>query len=285
MFTPLKARKKTVSLLLALVLMLSLSGLTSQGRRNITFIEEALITVVAPVQGVFQHLTRTVTSFLASAKNYQVLLEENAKLREQLAASSTLEARLTELRKENYRLREMLEFKASTDYGLVTAEVIARDSRNWFKTVTINKGSIHGIEKNMAVVTSEGLVGNVLAVSPIASQVMLLTDGRRAVGALVQRSREPGEVGIVENAPGEPGFLRMLNLPREANIQPGDTVISSGLGGIFPKGLVIGYVLETGDDEDGIQKYALIRPAANFNRLEEVFVVVPVTMPDTEGDS
>jgi rod shape-determining protein MreC len=127
----------------------------------------------------------------------------------------------------------------------------------------------------MAVVTSEGLVGNVLSVSRISSQVLLLTDARRAVSAMVQRSREPGEVGVVESAPGQPGYLKMVNLPREANIQPGDTVISSGLGGIFPKGLVIGYVLETGNDEYGILQYALLRPAANLNRLEEVFVVVP----------
>ena len=100
----------------------------------------------------------------------------------------------------------------------------------------------------------------------------------------IQRSREPGEVGIVENDPGLPGFLRMSNLPREANIQPGDTVISSGLGGIFPKGLVIGHVLEIGEDEYGILKHALLRPAANFNRLEEVFVVIPVMMPNYEGE-
>lgn len=284
MLTPLKARKKTVSLLLILVLMLVLSGLTSQGRQNITFLEEALFTVVAPVQGVFQHLTRTVSSVLATVKNYQALLEENARLRDQLAASSTLEARLAELRKENYRLREMLDFKGQSDYSLIPAEVIARDGSNWFHTMTINKGSIHGIEKDMAVVTSEGLVGNVLSVSPIASQVLLLTDARRAVSAMVQRSREPGEVGIVENAPGIPGFLRMSNLPREANIQPGDTVISSGMGGIFPKGLVIGHVLETGEDEYGILKHALLLPAANFNRLEEVFVVIPVIMPNYEGE-
>lgn len=284
MLTPLKARKKTVSLLLVLVLMLVLSGLTAQGRQNLSFLEEALITVVAPVQGVFQHLTRTVESVLATVRNYQALLEENSRLHDQLAASSALEARLAELRKENFRLREMLEFKEQSEYSLVPAEVIARDGSNWFHTMTINKGSIHGVEKDMAVVTSEGLVGNVLSVSPIASQVLLLTDARRAVSAIVQRSREPGEVGIVENAPEIPGFLRMSNLPREANIQPGDTVISSGLGGIFPKGLVIGHVLEIGEDEYGILKQALLRPAANFNRLEEVFVVIPVIMPNYEGE-
>jgi len=263
---------------LALILLLGLAGLT-QGRQNITFVEEFLLTVAAPLQGVFQRFTRTAESVLATVKNYQLLLDENARLHDQLAAASTLEARLAELRKENYRLRQMLGFSERSEFELIGAEVIARDASNWFQTLTINKGSVHGVKKNMAVVTSEGLIGNILTVSPLSSQVLLLTDARRRVSAMVQRSREPGEVGVVESAPDVPGHLRMVNLPREANIQPGDTIISSGLGGIFPKGLVIGYVLETGDDDYGILQFALLRPAANFNRLEEVFVVVPDMEP------
>lgn len=126
----------------------------------------------------------------------------------------------------------------------------------------------------MAVVTSDGLAGSILSVTPVSAQVLLLTNSRRAVSALVQRSRDPGEVGIVESAPGRPGYLKMVNLPGSANLRPGDTVISSGLGGFFPKGLVIGYVLETDEDELGLTQYALLQSAANFNRLEEVFVVL-----------
>jgi rod shape-determining protein MreC len=284
LITPPKVKKKKLlPYLLVLVFLLSLAAFTAQGRQSITLAEEILLTVAAPVQGVFQRLTRTVEGVFVTIKDYQLLLDENALLREQLAASSTLEARLAELRKENYRLREMLEYEAQSEYDLIPAEVIARDASNWFQTMIINKGSVHGVEKNMAVVTSQGLVGNVFSVSHISSQVMLLTDMRRAVSAMVQRSREPGEVGIVENAPGHPGYLKMVNLPREANIQTGDIVISSGLGGIFPKGLVIGYVLELGEDEYGILQSALLRPAANFNRLEEVFVVAPVWTEKERG--
>ncbi len=276
MLAPLKTRrKKTVSLLLVFIFLLCLAAFTAQGRQKLTLAEEMLLTLVAPVQGVFQRLTRTVDNTFATVKEYRLLLEENAALKKELANAATLEARLLELRQENHRLREMLGFKEKTGYSLIPAEVIGRDASSWFQTMTINRGSYHGVEKNMAVVTSDGLVGNILSVSRLSSQVLLLTDSRPAVSALVQRSREPGEVGVVESAPGLPGYLKMINLPREANIQPGDRIISSGLGGVFPKGLVIGYVLETGDDEYGILQYALLRPAANFNRLEEVFVVVP----------
>jgi rod shape-determining protein MreC len=277
MFAPLKIRKKTISLLLIFTFLLGLAAFTAQGRQKLTVAEEMLLTVVAPVQGVFQRLTRTVESTFTTIREYRVLLEENAALREELAAAATLEARLLELRQENHRLREMLAFKERTEYSLISAEVIGRDSSSWFQTMTINRGSYHGVEKKMAVVTSDGLVGSILSVSHLSSQVLLLTDSRPQVSALVQRSRDPGEVevGLVENAPGIPGYLKMINLPREANIQPGDRIISSGRGGVFPKGLVIGYVLETGEDEYGLLQYALLRPAANFNRLEEVFVVVP----------
>lgn len=274
MLAPLKNRKRIIPFLVLLVLLLVLAQVTAK-RQGVTVVEEMLLTVAAPVQGVFQRFTRSVESMLATVKNYQLLLDENQRLHDQLAASLTLEARLAELRRENDRLRAMLNLEARSEYELIAAEVVARDPSNWFHTITINKGSFHGVEQNMAVVTSEGLIGSVLSVSPISSQVLLLTDARRGVSAIVQRSREPGTVGIVETDPDQPGYLRMMNLPREANIQPGDTVISSGLGGIFPKGLVIGYVLETAEEDLGVLRYALLRPAANFNRLEEVFVVIP----------
>lgn len=280
MFAPNQARKKKLIVFgVVLVLLLSLAKMTAK-RQDVTVPEEFLLTVAAPVQGVFQRLTRSVESLLATVKNYQMILAENGYLREQLAAAAMLESRIAELRRENHRLRRMLDFQTTSEYELIAAEVVARDPSNWFHTMTINRGAVHGVQQNMAVVTSEGLVGNVLAVSPISSQVLLLTDARRAVSALVQRSREPGQVGVVENDPANPGYLRMVNLPREANIQPGDTIISSGLGGFFPKGLVIGYVLASAEDEFGLTQYALVQPAANFNRLEEVFVVIPGAGPE-----
>jgi len=278
LFTPLKSHKKVISLLLTIFVLFGLMSFTIKGRQEVLFVEDMLLTVVAPIQGVFQRLTRSVESIFVSTKNYKLLLEENSILREKLTASSTLEVQLAELHQENHRLRQMLNFQARSEHDLIPAQIISRNSSSWFDTITINKGSAHGVRKNMAVVTSEGLVGNVLSVSRYTSQVLLLTESRPAVSAVVQRSREPGQVvGVVESAPDHPGYLKMVNLPKEANIQPGDTVISSGLGGVFPKGLVIGFVLETGEDEYGILQYALLRPAANFNRLEEVFVVIPLT--------
>jgi len=271
----------TLFLVLTMLLVLTQRTVTRQG---ITVAEEALLTVVAPVQGVFQRFTSSVEGLRTSIKGYQFLAAENRRLQDELAATLALEARLTELRHENNRLRQMLNFEARSEHELIAAEVIARDSSSWFQTISINKGSLHGVEQNLAVVTSEGLIGSILAVSPVSSQVLLLTDNRRAVSAMVQRSREPGMVGVVEADADLPGYLRMINLPRDANIQPGDTIISSGLGGIYPQGLVLGYVLEMVEEELGLLRFALLRPAANFNRLEEVFVVVPSAVPAQGGE-
>jgi rod shape-determining protein MreC len=257
-----------------IILFLSLIFFTGKFRSRYTFAEDLIMTGLSPVQGFFSQIGLRTSTFFQGIVDYERVLEENKKLKIQLAARENVHYQLLELQKENYRLREMLGFKERTEYSLLPAEVIARDPSYWFETITINKGYADGVEKDMAVVTSSGLVGNVMLVSRNSSRVLMLTDSRRAVSALVQRSREPGFIGIVEGYPGKKGHLRIINLPPEANIQPGDTVISSGLGGVFPKGLVIGHVLQVGKDQYGLLQQAIIIPAVNFNRLEEVFIVV-----------
>ena len=265
--------RQVVFLVLALAVLLLLIGMTAN-RQGAAWPEEMLRYVVAPVQGVFQRLTRSVESYYAAVSNYRHLQQENDRLRQQLAEAVALQTKIAELRQENNRLRSMLELREASEYELIAAEVIARDPSSWFNIITINKGTKDGVRENMAVITTEGLIGSILSAAPNSAQVQLLTDARRRVRALVQRSREPGEVGVVEYDPQNAAYLRMKDLPREANIQTGDAVISSGLGGVFPKGLLIGYVVETAEDEMGLTQYARLQPAANFYRLEEVFVVI-----------
>ncbi|RQD78182.1 MAG: rod shape-determining protein MreC, partial [Candidatus Syntrophonatronum acetioxidans] len=192
---------------------------------------------------------------------------------EKLRNYQGLTHQLEELRQENKRLRDMLDFQERSNYDLIPAKIIARDPSTWFNTLIINKGYNDGVARDMAVTTQDGLVGNVMAVSRHASKVLLLTDSRRAVSGVVQGSRDMGTIGFVEGSVDEPGYCRMINISREAEISRDDVIISSGLGGVFPPGLVIGEVMEVGRDEYGLLKSALIKPAVNFNRLEEVFVV------------
>ena len=277
------ARKFFIFLSL-IILLLSAIHFTGDYRSRYTFAEDLLLAGLSPVQGFFSQVGWRTYRFFEVIMDHNRLIEEKKMLQKELAARDNLHYQLVELQKENYRLREMLDFKERVSYELLPAQVIARDPSQWFETITINKGYADGVEKDMAIVTSEGLVGNVAKVSRHSSQVLLLTDSRRAVSALIQRTREPGAVGIVEGFPEEKGYLRMVNIPPEANLQPGDTVISAGLGGVFPKGLIIGHLLETGPDQYGLLQQATIRPVVDFNRLEEVFIVIEL-MPGRQSDN
>jgi len=282
-----RTTQKALIILGLVILLLSLVYVTGDIASRYTLIEDLILTGLSPVQGFFSQLGTQALGIFYGIYDYPRLQEEARLLQEELARRENLQHQLLELQKENYRLREMLGFTERTEYELLPAEVIARDPSYWFETITINKGYSDGVEQDMAVLTADGLVGNIYFVSRNASKVLLLTDSRRAVSALVQRSREPGNVGIVEGYPEMQGLLRMINLPPEANIQPGDTIISAGLGGVFPKGLVIGKVLEIEIDQFGLLQRAIIQPAVNFNRLEEVLIVMeapPGEMPQQRGE-
>ena len=276
--------KKIVTVLGVILLLLLLIYFTEGNYLRVTIVDDLLLTYLTPVQGFISRLGLGTVGFFQELFAFHHSQQENRVLKEELASRENLRGLVLELQKENYRLRKMLDFREHSAYELLPSEVIARDPSNWFETITINKGSQHGVKKNMAVVTPEGLVGNILNVSPSSSQVLLLTDSRRAVSAIVMRSREPGDIGIVEGSSGENVYLKFSNLPPEANIQPGDIVISSGLGGIFPKGLVIGTVQETGLDQYGLLQQALVLPSVNFNRLEEVFIVLEFPFKEVEGE-
>ena len=270
-------------LLLALVLGLLVLINYTGSRKDFTPLEDAVRTLFAPVQQAFARAGTNIQSFFDTVAQFQNYKIENERLLKEIALLESRLLSLKELQKENYRYRELLEFKQNSGFELLPAEVIARDPSQWFGTITINRGYLDGVQQEMAVISDRGLVGMVASASPHSSQVILLTDPRLAVSAVVQRSREMGMVGIVESYPQSPAYLRLTNLPLEANILPGDQVISSGMGGIFPQGLYIGRVKELVQDQPGLVLTAVIEPRVNFNRLEEVLVVLGGSYQEEEG--
>lgn len=257
-----------LAVMIALLVMISITG---EGREQLTPVEDILLAVFAPVQTVFSSAGRRLQSLYDAVIFFHQLRAENERLREEMSKIEGQLIQLQELRNQNYRYRRMLEFKEKSGFDLLPAEVIARDPSQWFGAITINRGYLDGVKREAAVITDRGLVGMVTTVSPNSSQVILITDPRPAVGALVLRSREHG---IVESYSKQPSFLRIINLPPEADILPGDLIISSGLGGIFPYGIAIGTVKAIEDDHLSLVKSALVEPRVNFNRLEEVFIVM-----------
>ena len=175
-----------------------------------------------------------------------------------------------EVSQENARLRELVAFKKDTPYKVICARVIGKNPSNWSASLIIDRGSSSGIRKGFVCVTYLGLCGRVVGVDERTSSVMLINDPNLCVSALIQRSRQEGLVcGSLS------GVLLMKYLPKECDIQVSDTVITSGLTGMFPKGILIGTVSEIRDEFSGASRYAVVKPAVETSALEELLVIIP----------
>ncbi|MCB0362286.1 MAG: rod shape-determining protein MreC [Bdellovibrionales bacterium] len=194
--------------------------------------------------------------------NNRLLSKENTELRAQLGA-------LTELKMENERLTHLLSFKKSTKMELLAAKVVGRDLLADHHSVTINRGTNHGIKRNMAAITTGGVVGYIFRTEPLTSQILLLVDRYAVIDSIVQRSRERG---IVEGRGPDSCRLRYLN--RSDDVLVGDLVVTSGLYNIFPKGFPIGTVTSVAKSRYGMTQEVELKPSINASILEEVFIVI-----------
>lgn len=252
---------------------------TSGERKELTVLEDMVRDGLAPLQLSLTAVSNSVTGFFSSVWNIGILLDDKKRLEKEV---EQLQGRVRELEEQQYqnlRLRQALRFQeqVKSQYTLELATVVARERRNWNKTLTISKGASSGVTPGMPVVTSKGLIGHVTAVSGRTATVLLVLDNRSAVGALVQINRT---LGVVEGTGDQTGYLRMIHLPKDAPVRPKQVVVTSGLGGLFPKGLPIGKIEDVKIENNGLMKYALVKPFADFEHLEEVFIVKGVLPPE-----
>jgi len=174
-----------------------------------------------------------------------------------------------ELILENTRLRSLLALKERAPYKVIAARVIGRDPSNWSSTVIIDKGSSSGIKNGMVSVSFYGLVGRVIETSGTTGKIMLINDPNLSVSAVIQRSRQEG---LVCGSLG--GMMLMKYLPKDCDIKVSDTIVTSGLTHIYPKGLPVGTVVDIGREFSSVTSYAIIKPAVDLSALEEVLVIV-----------
>ncbi|NQZ02618.1 MAG: rod shape-determining protein MreC [Bdellovibrionales bacterium] len=212
--------------------------------------------------------TSLYLNLIGIKKENERLLKENAELRAQLGA-------LTELEKENQRLNSLLGFQQKSPMELVATKVIGKDLLPNHHTLTINRGTHHGIAKHMAALTVGGVVGYVYKTSMLTSQVLLLTDPYSAIDSIVQRSRARG---IVEGSQKDQCKLRYLK--REDDVNVGDLVVTSGLNNIFPKGFPIAKVKNVLKSQYGLSQDVELEPVINPQTLEEIFVVLKSNSAD-----
>ncbi|MBC7396076.1 MAG: rod shape-determining protein MreC, partial [Bdellovibrionales bacterium] len=192
----------------------------------------------------------------------QTLVDENRKL-----VNTILNLR--ELEQENIRLRNLLQFKENFKIQAVVARMIAKDVSTEFRAIRINRGSANGIEPNMAVINAEGVVGRVLRVTEHTSDVVTLLDPLSAIDAYIMRSRARGIVEGLTDA-----LCQLKFALRVDDIQPGDLLLSSGLGGNFPKGIPVGTIIKVTRKSFGITQKVEVKPSVDFAKLEEVLVVI-----------
>ena len=196
------------------------------------------------------------------------LRHENQVLREQNLRISMELLKLREARLENARLRELLNFRNRETGSYLAAKVIARDPDRIINTILINIGKTNGVEERMTVLTADGLVGRVLESHKGNAVVQMLLDRNCRVSAIVQR--EERTQGIVTC---EDGVFYLKHVGIRSPVEVGDQVISSGMGGVFPKGLLVGNVIRVGKEEQGLFREVVLTPSVNFLNLEEVFVL------------
>lgn len=227
------------------------------------------IAVVAP----FQKMISKTNEFLCDIwRHYFFLIsvaDENDRLREQAQQTTALKHRFEELRQANARLRELLALGQEVEHPVQAAQVVGKDPSPWFQTVLIDKGRDHGVDIGLPVINPQGIVGLVVEVTGGYAKVMLITDPNSAVDAVVQSNRARG---IIKG--GTSGYCIFNYVLRKHDLHIGDTVVSSGMDGVFPKGLVIGRIDDIVKQESGIFQEVTVQPLVDFERLEEVLIVL-----------
>ena len=263
------------------VIFLTTAILTISSRINnverLAFIDWLLLEITFPFQKAVTYSTEALSDLFDSYVLLVNLKRENVALKRTVAKLREENNFLREKAIASERLRNLLRFSKKIPGTMLPVQIIGIDPSSWFRTIVIDKGTKHGVNRGMAVVSPEGIVGHVLQASPHCAKVLLITDFNSSIDAIIQRGRARG---LVEGN-GE-SLCRLKYAPRTHDIQLGDRVVTSGLGGRYPKGLVIGKISKIKKKSYGLFQQAEIIPSVNFTKLEEVFVITethPMDIP------
>ncbi|HBY98995.1 MAG: rod shape-determining protein MreC [Ardenticatenaceae bacterium] len=269
----LRNNSQTLFLLLALALIL----LILDRAGNLDTPQDIVQQSLGPVERLLTRVGGDVDEIFKTLRDLRTLRAENERLKAQVEQLTLVNVQRIESEKENERLRDLLNFKRTNpNYTLLAAQVVAReepahitghDPSNLIEAIRLDQGRRDGVVLGMPVVTARGLVGRVIEVGENWSKVLLVLDESSAVAALVQQSRATGVVEGVGND------LVIRYIPHDQSIEPGDIILTSGLGGEFPKGLVVGTVEEVRKHDVDPYQEATVRSPIDFTQLEYVFII------------
>ena len=255
--------------LLAVVAMVSDRRTLAEGGRNLPWWQGVLFDLAAPLQDLIASPVDKARGLWASYVDLLGVREENERMRRRVADLEEENLQYREALVASGHLQQIAAMRDDFEIPMLPSEVVGLDVVPWFRSVLVDRGGVHGVQAGNPVITAEGVVGLVTATSSRAAKTMLLLDRQSAIDGIVQRSRARGMVrgrGTDE--------LEFEFVVRGGDVRAGDVVITSGLGGVYPKGLRIGEVVEVADPGGRLLQTASLRPAVDFGRLEQVFVML-----------
>lgn len=268
---------KDHTFLIVIVLLILLSGLaaiTASRTSGMTVMEGALGSFLSPVKSIVYDFSSRVYGFFVDFEERRAVFQRYADLRKSVVELEQKIIGMSELERENERLKNLLNFVDQVDMVSITGgRITGKEPGNWFSTFTIDVGTTSGIEKDMTVVNEAGLIGRVFDVGHNWAKVIAIIDVRSAVSGIVERTRDVGLIRGNSSLRFEDGLCRIVFLPIDTSIVVGDKVLTSGLDGIFPKGILIGEIIEILGREHELYVSAVIKPVVDFQRLEEVLVI------------
>jgi len=263
-------------LVLGTVVAACLLLLTVQTRGYATPAAEALALLTTPIQSGFARVNRAAVTVWSTYLDWKNVRTESRRLRDENQRLRVESLQVSETAVENQRLRRLLALQERLPLTTVSAEIIAREWGGWVRSLTVNRGRGDNVSRLAAVIGPDGLIGRVVEVRSGASIVQVLTDPASTVGAHVVRTRT---TGIVEGDPR--GTLRLKYMAREGGgIKVGDLIVTSGAGGVFPRGIPVGRVRAIDDRGAALFHYAVLTPVVDFARVDEVLLLIGDTRHD-----
>ena len=248
----------------------------SRSREDISLPQVFLNDVTGIATNIVSKPAKAVNSFVDTVDNLVHTYEENQALKQKIEALDEMQARIHSLEQNNLSMKEELNLQSNlTDFSRTSATVIARNPDNWLDLLIVDKGSQAGIEVDMSVMSGNGLIGRVSEVSPTTSKILLLSTGNDSVNRVSAEIQAENNAihGIVDDYDSETGDFIMSEIDPHAKIEVGMQVVTSGLGGVSPRSLLIGQVKEVRMDEYGLFQEVSIEPAGNLLDIHYVTII------------
>lgn len=264
--------KKVILLLVGMIFLVALISFSLRDRTNATLPEQIIKDTVGVAQSIVAKPANYITNIFNSIDSLLNTYEENKRLKARLEEFAVVQTEALQLKSDIEKFEQIEKSEDLKAFNPIQATVIARNPDQWEEKIILDKGSSHGVTKNMAVMTASGLIGKITLVTPFTSEVELLytNNPNYRVSAMVLGEKEA--YGLIEGFDEERNELILKRIDSSLMVKEGEQVVTSGLGGIFPKGIPIGEITEISTDDYGLTKMAYVKPSADFSILDYVMI-------------